>query len=135
MKGQADIVDMLTVLGLIVCFIMLLMQVPKIYKDVFDMLALSSAEVVSRDIAGLISISAAAPYKATLIYNTTYRETSYTVELKNRQATVTYILKGESRETATAPYAVDNLNKKIENQKCFMISKDPNYNFDFGVCP
>ncbi|MEM5843926.1 MAG: hypothetical protein QW841_01645 [Candidatus Aenigmatarchaeota archaeon] len=135
MKAQAKIVDMLTVLGLVVCFLILLMQIPKIYKDVFDMLALSSADVVSRDIAGLISISAAAPHKITLIYNTTYKEVSYTVELKDRVATVTYILKGEAQDSVSSPYAIDNLNTKIENQKCFMVTKDQNYRFEFGVCP
>lgn len=137
MKGQAKIVDVITVLGLIVTFLILLTQIPKIYKDVFDMLALASAEVVSREVASLISISAAAPYKITLVYNVSYTQkgTNYTIELKNREANVTLIKNGEAKETAIAPFAVNNLNKKIENQNCFVITKDPSYVFDFGVCP
>ena len=116
--------EILGVMAITALFVIFLIQSPKIFKDFFDAIAKSSAECVAGDLAGLISISAAAPQDIMIKYNATIPKINYTVELDQRNIVVERLSKGKSTgESFTNIYAVDGLQIKIENNNEFIIQK------------
>jgi len=180
MKGQAEIVEAVGILALIAMIILILTQIPKIFTEFFNLLALASANVVSRDLAGLISVSAVAPKDITIEYAGASDKITYNVQLEDRTIAVEALQNGKpfggsvctgtnvetcSYEECFNPskqnsccefdsnagkclpkscsafdlsvcsscsgcglssqfYAVDNIDKKIENENSFRITKE-----------
>jgi hypothetical protein len=130
MKGSIEIVDMTVMLAVAVMFVLLMTQIPKILKEFFDQLALSTSKVVVHDLTGMISISAAAPQDIVISYNGLFKEIRYNADLGNREMKVQMIKEGELvGEISSNQYAVSSLQKNIPNCIIFKVSKNRN-NFD-----
>jgi hypothetical protein len=134
MKAQAKIVDILGCILLVVVLLVFLTSLPKIFSSFYNLLALHFPEVVSKDLAGLISISAGTPANITISYSTPLEGASYDIILKNRNLTATLRMDGKIVERTTqegkkvplsawATYWVDGLDKSCENKRKFEISK------------
>lgn len=80
MKGTAEIEVLLTI-GIIVATIALIFEVFVIVDTIISEFSAASAEVVSRDVASLITISASAPHDITIHYTT---DRAYKLEFENR---------------------------------------------------
>lgn len=124
MKGQINVADALGLLVIAAAFVLILAKIPQIFHDFFTLLALSFSEVVSRDLAGMISISAAAPNEIEIEYRAMVKEFNYTVELRERTINVTMLRDSEAwAPPSLQTYPVDGLNKKIENKRDFKVRK------------
>jgi hypothetical protein len=100
---------------------------PLFFGDVFKSIALSSSEVVARDIAGLVSVSGVAPDEIKIEYNPSTSIT-YNVTIVDRIVRVFLgVVRGVpfsgQNEVASAKTAVDNLNAQIILTNIFEISK------------
>jgi len=124
MKSQVAPADIITFLVISVIFVLTMSRIPKIYKEFFSVLALSTSDVVAHDLAGLISMSAAAPDDIIIEYHGRSEQINYTVELKDRDITVEMIVDGEPQNrTVENVYAVSDLQGKFEDCKKFEIKK------------
>lgn len=132
MKAQAKIVDLIGLVLIMVVLLVFLTSFPKLFSSFYNLLALHFPEVVSKDLGGLISISAGTPANITLLYSTPMEEATYDVNLTNRNITATLRIKGEIIErtvdgkeplSAWATYWVDGLNVKCEDKSKFKITK------------
>lgn len=122
--GQAELIDIIGIFILIVgAVIFIALLLPSLISDIYGLLAQSSAEVVGRDLAGLITISAAAPNEI-IIRKAFSTKHSYNVEIDSRLVqvkllTVEYGMKGE----AITKTAIDNLRHQFDNVNYFKIRK------------
>jgi hypothetical protein len=100
-KGQAEI---MSIIGVVVSALFILVFVvfllPDMIADLMAFLSTFSAEVVSRNVAGLITISAAAPDEITIDYSPS-NDFYYDVDINNRVVhvkllTEKFMMKGES---------------------------------------
>jgi hypothetical protein len=97
---------------------------PLFFGDMFKSIALSSAEIVTRDMAGFVSVSGVAPNEIRIKYNPS-SSTLYNVSIANRVVKVA-ISSGKlnNNEIASSKTAVDNLTQQINNDNSFVISKN-----------
>ena len=124
MKGLMSVADAITLLTIAALFVLLLAIIPKLFSDFFTQLAMSTSEVVARDLAGLITISAAAPKDITISYFGAMKKINYSVDLSQRVVKVDMIRNGKSlNHVYQDTYAVDNLNKNLQNYNSFKIIK------------
>lgn len=136
MKAMIPVSDTLTFLAISMIFILIMARIPSIFKEFFSVLSLSTSDVVAHDLAGLISMSAAAPDDITIEYHGRVKQINYTVELKDRNITVEMIIDGEPQERSVVNvFAVSDLQGKFENSKKFEVKKrrsrfDNDYYFD-----
>jgi len=70
MKGESEVTEVLTIIGLVAVLIAIVPLIITIFKKHIESYALSSPEVVSRELASLISTISSSPYNASLEYNT-----------------------------------------------------------------
>lgn len=106
---RAQVADALAMLAFAALLLLLIPQLMKFWKEFFDTLALASAEVVARDLAGLICASAAAPSNLSLSYGAS-SEVEYNVTLKDRQVEVQMLRQGKALgKSAKESYCVDGL--------------------------
>lgn len=112
------------ILGAIIFAVKIL---PGLISDLYGQLALFSAEVVARDLAGLITISAAAPNEI-VIENAFSESYEYDASINDRIVwvkllTTRYGMKGQ----ANAKIAIDGLDYKTDEPvNYFVISKSVN---------
>ncbi|MDI6807315.1 MAG: hypothetical protein QMD14_05970 [Candidatus Aenigmarchaeota archaeon] len=140
MKAQAKITDLLGVLLVMVTLIVFLTQLPKLFSSFYTLLALHHPKVVSEDLAGIISISAATPADIKILYESLVEGITYDVKFGERKLTIILRSDGEivPKETkkidekieiipvnASATFCVDGLKNTppMENKKKFEISK------------
>lgn len=119
----AEIVDLIGGMAIAVIFIVFLTQVPKIFHELFTLLALQNPKNVAKDLAGLISISAAATGNITILYNTSMFNIKYDVQLADRIINVTMIRDDIKNGPESEYFAVDGINKQINNKAEFEIVK------------
>jgi hypothetical protein len=101
-KGQAEITEILSLVAIAVALIFFFVVIlPKFMGSMFGMFALNSADAVSRDIAGLTTISGAATDRMTITYAPV---SSYDVKILDRVVYVT-LLEG-LQDSATARMGV-----------------------------
>lgn len=124
MKGQASIVSIVGIVAIIVIFVSVAATIflPGMIADMYAEIALVSAEVVARDLAGFITISGAATDSITIYYIPSEQH-KYDVAIGNRIVdvkllTVEYGMKGQ----AIAKTAVDPAASR-ENVNSFTIKK------------
>jgi hypothetical protein len=99
MKGQAAIpVDTLGIIVIAGAMLTLFfITLPQIIDQLWKETNKISADVVSKELAGYITISAAAPHSIEITYNPS-ETTYYNVEINNRLVTVTIAKSGEIYE-------------------------------------
>ena len=123
-SGQESPINVVGVLALIaLAVIFTIVALPHLIKNIFELTSLSSAEVVARDIAGLVTISAAAPNRITLQYRMP-AEHEYDVDIEDRFVkvkleNVRYGMRGE----AQAKTAIDNIEYHGDNINYIEIEK------------
>lgn len=97
---------------------------PLFFGDLFQSIALSSSEIVARDMAGFISVSAVAPNQIQIEYSPS-SSTQYNVSIANRVVNVILSAgKTTNNEIASSKIAVGNLTQQIINENSFEISKN-----------
>lgn len=83
-KGQQEIITVLGTVAMAAITVFFIIEIlPKAITDFQQFVSLASAEVVSRNLAGIISISAAAPNQITINYQPS-EDYKYYVRTKNR---------------------------------------------------
>lgn len=87
---KADIVtEALWIIALcVLIFLLIFLIVPKFWKAIAKTIALSSPSIVIRDLAGLITISGAAPHTITISYEIPTEKYSYNLEVNGRILTL-----------------------------------------------
>jgi len=111
-KAQAEITEIISLVAISIALVFFFLFVlPKFVDTMFQMIALASAQVVSRDLAGLITISGAAPYKIDISY---LQQAKYNVNIKDRIVSV---------DDKTAKVGVDPSPSPFENVNYFEIKK------------
>jgi hypothetical protein len=132
MKGAEEVPGIIgMVLIAIVAAGLLFLLIDFVFSNIIPLFAQGSAQVVSRDLAGLTTISGAAPYKITIHYAPT-NIILYNVSIDSRILTVS-ILQSNSKPLtiSISPYsqyssskiAVGDLKTDILNSKEFDIQK------------
>jgi len=97
---------------------------PLFFGDLFKSIALSSGEIVARDIAGFISVSGVAPNEIKIEYSPS-SSVQYNVSVNQRVVEVNVANeRANIKEVASAKTAVDNLNANIILANIFDISKN-----------
>lgn len=100
-SGQVALTEVLGIVLLIIATVTFaFLLLPKWISDMYGLIALSSAEVVARDLARLVTISGAAPHDIT-IRDRLHSSYEYDVDIENRLVrvkllTVQYGMKGEA---------------------------------------
>jgi hypothetical protein len=102
MKGSEALTDTLMIIsGIILIFALILTILPK-FLDFLKTAALDSAGLVSKELAELVTVSAAAPFEIQITYNPS--NSKYNLDIKDR------LVKTElTRETSSVQSAKENL--------------------------
>jgi hypothetical protein len=87
---KADIVtETIWIIALsVMIFFITFVAVPRLWKDIAFTALQSSPDVVARDIAGLVTISGAAPHQITIYYKVPTEKYSYNLQISGRNLTV-----------------------------------------------
>lgn len=97
---------------------------PLFFGDLFKSIALSSAEIVARDIAGFISVSAAAPNEIKITYNPS-ESNKYNTVIGDRLVQVTLAIENAKiNEKSTAKVAIGDIAEKFDIVNSFEIRKN-----------
>jgi hypothetical protein len=124
MKGAitSEIVGFILVILTLITFFTVIL--PKYLSTIIELFSKTSAENVARQLAGLITISGAAPYKIDIEYLPS-RDVSYSFEIKNRNIIIKPEFKVSYAEKAssTQPFAVDLVEYGQEGVNHFFINK------------
>jgi len=124
MKAQISATETITFIGIAAMFVLLMLSIPKIFKEFFDTVATANAQVVASDMAGLISVSAVAPEDIIIRYQGVLKDINYTIDLHDGNITVQMLKDGKPiSEPSENKYAIIGLQKYIENQKKFEVEK------------
>jgi len=130
MKGQEEpgIIGMILI-GIIAAGLLYLL-IEFVFSNLIPIFATGSVQVVSRDLAGLITISGVAPYKITINY-APEADIVYNVSIDSRILTA-YTLEGQGKpltissgvsQYASSKTAIDNIKTSLVNVKSFEIKK------------
>lgn len=118
-KAQAEITEIISLVAIGIALIFFFVVIlPKFVDTMFQLIALASAQVVSRDLAGLITISGAAPGRITIFYQP---QAKYNVGIADRIVSVE-LLEG-LKDRATAKAGVDPSPPPFESVNYFEIRK------------
>jgi len=134
MKGQEEpgIIGMVLIGILVVGLLYLLIEF--VFANMVPLFSSGSVQIVSRDLAGLITIAGISPYKITIEYSPT-ADVLYNVSVDSRIVTV-YSLETNPKpmtissgvsQYATAKTAVDNIKTIIDSAKSFEIQKSTQF--------
>lgn len=125
MKGQEKISNTIIIVAMAAVALFFISNFMNFMMDVQKLFALASAEVVSRDLAGLISVSGSEPEEITIFYGGISEEVSYDIKLENRKIEVKML--DEEKEVIGGPieegYAVDPPPRTIYDKRYFIIGK------------
>ncbi|MBL7170242.1 MAG: hypothetical protein ISS48_04440 [Candidatus Aenigmarchaeota archaeon] len=105
MKAQAEVTEIFSILGIIVVLIALIPVIIPTIQEAIRQYTLDSPDVVSKDLAALISISAAAPRDITIKYDIN-SENDYEIDINNRLVIVSRERLDETQESSN-PILVD----------------------------
>ncbi len=122
MKGQAQVTEILTTLGIAVLTVSLIFIVPKLLNDFIKMMILAKAEIVARDIAGLITVSGAAPEEIIIHYETPSEDITYNVDIDGRVVNVEMLGEEKIIEKSSSRSGVDP-DTSLKDAKTFTILK------------
>jgi len=120
MKGQRQVTEFFSTIGLIVVFIALIPLILPTIQEALKLFSLDSPEVVSKDLANLLSISNAAQDYILIEYNTDSGN-SYNIDIKDGMLTAWRELNGEKQESST-PILI-NAKGSFSDVKDFTIEK------------
>jgi hypothetical protein len=88
MKGDI-VTETIWIIALsVMIFLIVFVAVPKFWKDIALTAVLSSPDVVIRDIAGLVTISGAAPHDIIIYYEVPTTKYSYNLQISGRNLTL-----------------------------------------------
>lgn len=77
-----SVIETILIVGMSAIAALMFVQIPSEVNDLTKLLALSSANTVAKDIAGLLTTTAIAPHNITLNYSLP-KEASYNISLQN----------------------------------------------------
>jgi len=84
MKGQSKVTEVIFFIGLVVLLLQLIFIYPKLWKELIDSVIHTSPLIVVRDIAGLITVSGAAPDTIKIFYKVPTDKYSYNLNVDKR---------------------------------------------------
>lgn len=105
MKGQAEVTEVLSILGIIVVLVMLIPMIIPILKSTIESTTIDSPQMISKDIAALISVSPASTGEINITYEKA-SEKPYKVIIKDKMVKVS-LERGEKTEESINPILVD----------------------------
>jgi hypothetical protein len=117
-RAQAAITEILLTFFIMAIMALLIVWLPKIIQTTLRMLALASAEVVARDLAGLLSVSGSAPGGIEVEHDPP-GEMSYDLEIVHQEVRVRL-----GKEVGTAETWL-NLTLALEGVSSFKVTKTP----------
>lgn len=123
MKGQAEITEIIIILALAAFTIALIPILLNLIQDFFKIFALASPEIVSRDLAGLMTISAAAPNNITLYYKIYAEGISYDFDSHDRKVNVKLLDEDQKMIKEASSIIPIDITSSLENVKEFKIIK------------
>lgn len=119
-KASGELEVLCTIL-LIIVVILSALQITMMLPELVDLLTLGSNEAVADNIAGLITISGAAPDSIHISYGAA-SESGYTVVVQNRIVTVSSSAAGS--QTKTAKVGLGNILEEFDGVFTFAIEKN-----------
>lgn len=125
MKAQAEATEILTILGITVVGALILFFIMPIIKNILEASVFSSPQIISRDLANLITISASSTDDIIIYYKPSPQLTTYRVNLKDRYIFVETSGKTEKSKDSTNSFAVDT-DGFLENANSFEIKMEVN---------
>ncbi len=123
MKGQSEVTEVIFLIGIVLLLFILIFSYGKMWRELLESLVSTSPKIVVRDIAGLVSISGAAPDSIKISYEVPTDQYSYYLEIKDRAVKVRLldknkvILEEDSSQTVVDPTA------SIYDKVSFIIQK------------
>lgn len=125
MKGAESVATVLGAIFITVIVVFFFYYIfPLFFGDLFQSIALSSSEIVARDIAGFISVSGVAPDEISIQYSPS-SSVFYNVSVSQRVVKINSAsVRANTNEVASEKSAVDNLNENIILANIFDISKN-----------
>jgi len=118
MGGQAAVTEVLLTVFIMAALAVSFMLLPKTIQEMIKMLSLASAEVVARDLAGLISVSGTAPGRIYINYDPP-GDVRYDVWIEGR---VVNVKAGEKPEVGSAKIWVE-FDATLEDVTRFNLTK------------
>lgn len=116
-----SVVEGLGIVALITLFAVILFTLQsKYWESIEKQLYLTAADVISRDLSGLVSLSASAPGDATINHEIKFK-TVYNGKLDNRVITISKVDESDILEKSS--YAVDSISTSFSGKKSFVIKK------------
>ncbi len=126
MKGAGAIVitDVIVAIAIAVGTMFIILNVPSLVQDLAKLMELGSAETVAYDLAGLATISAAAPDTVRITYQSIRKDLAYTGSIKERVVTIEGPFKEEPYKqiAGKAKVAID-VNASFQSKTSFTIKK------------
>jgi hypothetical protein len=134
-KGQSGWIEILMTILMAAAIVTVAFQIPRMMQDFADLITLASAEATARSLAGLITVSGAAPDSITIIYESEGEDAFYDVKIEDRIVYITGLTTGgdapERVKTLEGPLtegwakiAVGYLNKDFKSVRVFTIEKE-----------
>ena len=107
MKGDNTITNTFLIVGSILLILVVVLQIVPIFNEFLSSAALDSSALVSKELAELITVSAAAPNGIYITYNPS--NSKYNIDIKDRIVKVDLINKDnmQVKSTSFAKIAVD----------------------------
>lgn len=124
------VVEMLGIVSMIILGIILLLIIPKLINEFLGSFAYTSAEIVARDIASLVSLSKASLHITSMNYEIPTEVAKFNLEFDNRYLTVlridkAYCKNSELKEFCKSFYPIlFDLNVKIEGKNFKIIKRE-----------
>jgi hypothetical protein len=112
-------------------FLSLLLPVSDFMEDFYEMYALTSAEVVARDLANLITISFSAPGDVDVSYEVPFADYCYDVDIRGREVAVRrYTLARKPAGETSYPIALDLSGSATSSREFLIEKRDQEFNFE-----
>lgn len=129
MKALA-VTETVLIIGMVAVSAVTLLQIPGEINDLKQLLALSSANSVAKDIAGLLTTTSIAPHNMTLFYSLP-EGTSYNVSFKNYTVYIDASWEGLVRVENSSAKSTVNITAEFNDVKVLKIYKflENNQNF------
>ncbi|NCO97031.1 MAG: hypothetical protein COY38_03210 [Candidatus Aenigmarchaeota archaeon CG_4_10_14_0_8_um_filter_37_24] len=120
MKGQAETTEVFSIIGIMVILVALIPVIIPTIQEAISMFTIDSPEVVSKDLAALVSISAAAPGDIMIRYKVS-SDNSYDVGISNREVAASREF-NSGKQDSSDPVLVD-VSGSFSDAKDFTIEK------------
>ena len=122
MKGQAEATEVFMLVSLAILMVVMILLIWPLSQSISKVITTASAELVAKDLAGLTTISAAAPGNISISYEVEAGSINFNVDMKDRVVNVNMLDGGKAVQTSSSKIAID-IESHLLATKYFMIEK------------